>query len=85
MQINLFEEILKQKAVELLNSVNETDNRKNKITELIIIKINANLYLLSAKIKDSKVFNIVDSFGEIPNGFSANWRTFQHIKQELGL
>lgn len=83
MQLSIFEANLKQKAIELLNAVIETDNRKNRTTDLAIIKINANLYLLASQINGSKVFNLVDYFGKTPNGMSANWRNFEHIKHEL--
>lgn len=85
MQTTLYTEILKKKAIELLNTIIQSDNRKNRTTEIDIVKIGSNLHLLAAEIHGSKVFNLVDTLGEIPSGFSANWRNFQHIKQELRL
>lgn len=85
MQTTLYTEILKKKAVELLNAVIESDNRKNRTTEIDIVKVKPDLYLLVAEIHGAKMFNLVDGLGNLPSGFSANWRNFQHIKQELRL
>lgn len=31
------------------------------------------------------LFNVLDQNGKIPNGLPANWRTYPHIKNEIGL
>lgn len=44
------------------------------------------LYLFVASNKDKKrVFNVLTSEGKTPEGFSANWRNYNHIRHELNL
>jgi len=43
-------------------------------------------WVFMAANKDKKpMFNVLDNEGKIPSGLSANWRTLQHIKGEIGL
>ena len=85
MQTTLYTEILKQKAIELLDAVIDSANRKNRTTEMDIVKLKPDLYLSATEIHGAMMFNLVDGVGNFPPDFSVNWRNFQHIKQELGL
>lgn len=61
------------------------DGRKKDLFEPFGCEELSNGYLiLAAKNKENGVlFNVVDKDGKAPDGYSANWRVFQHVEHEL--
>lgn len=59
-------------------------NDDNKQIYQLVFDIEVNKVLIAcASNKENVVFNIVDEKGKTPSGFSACWRSYLHIKQEL--
>lgn len=83
--MNLFTEIKLQRAGELLGMLNEDLKNSEKYQPIGVFTENdLDVYICCNKDKDV-LFNVLDFEGNIPEGQSANWRSFQHIQQELNL
>lgn len=83
--MNLFTEIQLQRAVSLLDSLNEDLKPKEQYQSVgIFTEKGLNVYICANSEKDI-LFNVLDYDGNFPKDFSACWRTFEHIKQDLKL
>ena len=83
--MNLFTEIQLQRASDLLDSLNEDLKLKEQYKPIGVFAENGfDVYICGNYYKDI-LFNVLDFDGNFPDGFSANWRTFQHVKDELRL
>lgn len=83
MQLELFEPLSIESANSLLHMLNE--GRKKDFFHAHKCTQHKAFLLISAKNSNEIWFNIVDENGKTPEGFSANWRNAEHIKQELNL
>lgn len=87
-QLDLFtsfkdaDDILTEKALQLLEALNEGLKSKQKYQPYAYTQINE-LMLLVARNQNAFLFNVVDIDGNIPNDFSVNWRNSEHVKQEI--
>lgn len=80
---NLFSEIQLQKATDLLSLLNDDLKPQEKYLPIGVCE-RKGFEIYACINKDREVlFNILDFEGNIPPGFSVNWRIYQHIKQEL--
>lgn len=83
--MNLFTEIQLQRAVSLLDSLNEDLKLKEQYQSLgVFTDKGLDVYICVNAEKDI-LFNVLDYDGNFPKDFSANWRTFEHIKGEMKL
>ena len=83
--MNLFTEIQLQRANALLDSLNEDLKPKEQYKPIgVFTEKGFDVYICGNSDKDI-LFNVLDYDGNFPDGFSANWRTFQHVKDELRL
>lgn len=83
--MNLFTEIQLQRANDLLDSLNEDLKPKEQYQPICVFtEMGFDVYIC-ANIEKDILFNVLDYDGNFPDGFSANWRTFEHIKQDLKL
>lgn len=82
---DLFQKIRTEKAFELLNVLNADLKQNEKYQDVCCFDEKGfTVYVVANKSKDI-MMNILDFEGNIPEGFSANWRTFEHIKTDLKL
>ena len=84
LQLSLFEPISIERANELLDLLND-GRKKDLFHPLQTIKVDDNLILVAHNKEHGHIFNVVDQDGKTPEGMSANWRTFLHVKQDLNL
>ena len=86
---NLFSELQLERANQLLFLINEGLKEKEKYKPFCVFTINQfDVYVCAKTVEKDKLdlqFNVLDFEGNTPNGFSANWRNYSHIKQELNL
>lgn len=91
MQLSLFEEyrtddeIIMDKANDLLDMLNEDFKESDKYLPQYHLQQNGIIVLIVANKNKDVLFNAIDSKGNIPEGFSANWRIAPHIKEEMNL
>lgn len=93
MQLSLFEnkeihpvdEFLTQKANVLLEALNEGRKSKEQYQPLYYFQEDDKIVLIAGNKEKKIVCNILDLKGNTPDGFSACWRSVNHIKQELNL
>lgn len=83
--MNLFTEIQLQRANDLLDSLNEDLKPKEQYHPIGVITEKGFDVYICTNIEKDILFNVLDYDGNFPDGFSANWRTFEHIKQDLKL
>lgn len=81
-QLSIFDQILSTSANNLIDALNDGRKPKEKFEPDKYIQI-GNLIVLSASSKDLKVFNCLDGYGNTPDGFSACWRSQDHIISEI--
>ena len=80
---DLFEQLRLSKAGELLDLLNQDLKPNEQFQPIAYFEEKGfTVFICSNKSKDI-LMNILDLEGKIPPGFSANWRIFEHIKQEL--
>lgn len=81
-QPTLFEERIEQTISDLISLLN--DERKDHYKFLFASKYEG--YLLVSVINKSGfvLHNVVDEFGQVPDGFCVNWRNSQHIVADFG-
>ena len=83
--MNLFTEIQLQRANDLLDSLNEDLKPKDQYKPIGVFReMGFDVYICGNSYKDI-LFNVLDFDGNFPDGFSANWRTLQHVQDELRL
>ena len=81
--MNLFDEIIINKANDLLDLLNDGRKEKDKYEPQYHCEYNGYVLFIAANKEKQPLCNIINDIGEIPKGFSVNWRTIQHIRQEL--
>lgn len=86
-QLSLFEEIkeelFRKKADGLLNLLNMDLKPKDQYI-IHYYYTHKDLYILIASDRHKHIVcNMVNDKGEVPSNFSVNWRTHNHILQEL--
>lgn len=84
-QLSLFEDKALKTAGELLDLLNYGLKEKEQYRPQHHFIHNGYMVFIVANRKKKVLANITDILGEIPNGFSVNWRTLTHIKQEINL
>jgi len=84
MQLELFEPLSIESANELLDLLND-DRKKDLFEPVSCVEVDGMLLLCAKNKEYGMVFNVVDRNGKTPESMSANWRNFEHIKQELKL
>ncbi len=93
MQLSLFEnkeihpvdQLLTEKANVLLQALNDRRKTKEMYLPQYYFKHLDMVVLIASDKNKNTLFNIIDMEGKTPSGFSACWRSANHIKQELGL
>ncbi len=88
MQLDLFKPIVEEvdlsaKANKLLFMLNDGLKRKEIYEPTHYTQINDLIVLIAQNKQNDKVFNVIDAEGNTPKNFSVNWRTAQHVKQEI--
>jgi hypothetical protein len=89
MQLNIFEQhesdLIDQRITESANNllVMLNDGQKDKYEPQFYYQEQDKIVLIASNKHKNMVCNVIDMQGNAPNGFSANWRTFSHIKEEL--
>ncbi|TDX83951.1 hypothetical protein [Epilithonimonas xixisoli] len=87
--MNLFSDLQKQTADQLLDMINYGLKEKEKYHSVAVFTEGIyEVYICGRRFEKDKIelqFNILDFEGKIPPGFSANWRNYEHIKRELKL
>lgn len=83
--MNLFSEIQLERANKLLDLLNEDLKPKEKYKPIAVFTENGFDIYICGNYRKEILFNILDFDGNFPNGFSACWRNFGHIKQDLKL
>lgn len=88
-EINLFTIKQLESASILLDLINEGLLKKEKYHSIAVFTEKGfDVFICGRKVDKDKLelqFNILDFEGNIPNGFSANWRNYEHIKKDLDL
>lgn len=90
MQLSIFDilepiinpdDIITKKANNLLEALNEGRKKKEIYAPHYYWQENGNIILMAVNPQKDAVFNIIDGkTGKTPEGFSACWRNFEHIK-----
>lgn len=84
MQTSIFEAIILHNAGKLLDALNDGATKKKELYHgQYAFTEGAFTIFMAANAEKILVFNILDEEGNIPSGFSANWRDLNHIKQDL--
>jgi hypothetical protein len=78
-----YDQILTDKANGLLDLLN--DDRKDKYQQKQYAQVGNYIVLIAENKHKDKLFNVLDIYGNIPPDFSVNWRTAQHVRQELNI
>lgn len=78
-----YDQVLTDKASALLDLLNMDRKEKDKYEPQYTYQEGNYIVLIVANKEKDILFNILDVWGNIPPEFSVNWRTAQHIKQEL--
>lgn len=93
MQLSLFPDhelhpvdaMLTERANNLLEMLNEGRNEKERYWPQFYFQERDMVVLIAADRNRNMLCNIIDRNGNTPEGFSACWRTAQHIRHELNL
>ena len=83
--MTLFDQIQLDKANSLLEGLNDGLREKEKYQPVAHYTEKGFEVFICANREKDMLFNVLDFEGNIPNGFSANWRTIHHINIELNL
>lgn len=84
-QLSIFQPKVDDKAQRMLDAINEGRKRQELYGNMKCFHFGPlNVYLVHNGY-GHLLGNILDEDGNTPKGFSANWRAWFHIKQELGL
>lgn len=91
MQLSLFPDhemhpvdaLLTERANSLLEMLNEGRNEKERYAPQFYFQERDMVVMIAANSKKNMLCNIIDIEGKTPEGFSACWRTAQHIRHEL--
>lgn len=78
MQLPLFENLWQDKANKLLESLNEGRKGKEVFEAGEVVQVNDKI-ILTAFNKEKQVYNILDEFGNLPKGFTMDWRNYSHL------
>ena len=83
--MNLFTPIADAKALALLDAVN--DGRKDKDKYLAHFAFNEKGHIIYIAVNNEKhiIFNVLTDTGEFPQNMSTCWRSWHHIRQDLGI
>lgn len=74
---------LNNKAIALLNLLNEGSKKRDFFEPINYAQIEDLIVLMAENKEKEKLFNVIDLKGNIPKGFSVNWRIANHVKSEL--
>lgn len=83
--MNLFSEIQLERANALLDSLNEDLKPNEKYEPIGVFTEKGFDVYICGNAKKEILFNVLNFDGNFPAGFSSNWRTFIHVKDELKL
>lgn len=70
------------KATLLLEAFNEGLKNAEKYLPSHYLQLNDLIVLMAENKQNDKVFNVIDTEGNTPKNFSANWRNAQHVREE---
>ncbi|MFB5946094.1 hypothetical protein [Albibacterium profundi] len=82
-QLSLFDEKIMKVANDLLDLLNDGRKESERYEPQYTCGHEGYTILIVANKHKDILLNVVDDLGNIPDGFSVNWRTIHHIKQEL--
>lgn len=85
MQLNVFDDLINNKANELLDLLNEDKKEKHRYYPQYTTQIGNRILLIACNSEKDLLFNVIDVLGEIPKELSVNWRNLEHIKNEKTL
>jgi hypothetical protein len=76
-----YDELINKTANDLLDMLNE--DLKVKFEPQYTTQLGNNIILIVANKNKETLFNVIDVYGKTPAGFCVNWRSANHVKQEL--
>lgn len=88
LQLDFFKPIaeevdLSQKANLLLEALNDGLKKKEMYEPTHYTQFHDLIILIAENKEKDRLFNVIDIDGKTPNNFSANWRSANHVKQDL--
>lgn len=83
MQTTIFKQLAHNKAEAMLNHINEQRTGKEKFVLSCCADMGTLILYMAVNDEQQHVFNILDDQGNTPHGMSANWRTWNHIAEDL--
>lgn len=81
-QTSIFDEILNANANSLVDAINEGRKPKDRYKPHSYVQI-GRYVVFSIKKGENILFNCLDINGDVPSGFSACWRSYHHVFEEL--
>jgi len=83
MQTTIFDQLIDQRANDLLDALNDGRKPKDMFLPQYCFKEGTKSVYIASNKEKQVVFNVLDENGNTPDGFSANWRTLPHILDDL--
>lgn len=84
-QLSIFEDKIHETASGLLEALNLDRNKKDLYYPQYTFEHNGYTVLMVVNKEKQTLFNVLDSTGNIPDGFCTNWRYFIHVAEELNI
>lgn len=84
-QLSIFEDKIQETASGLLEALNLDRKEKDLYYPQYTFEHNGYTVLMVANKEKETLFNVLDSTGNIPDGFCTNWRYFIHVAEELNI
>lgn len=82
---SLFSPLADDLALRMLESINEGRKPKEQYVAHFAMHEKGYIVYMAANQQKEVIFNVLTEDGELPKDMSTCWRTWQHIKQDLGL
>jgi len=83
MQTTIFDQIIDDVANDLLDALNEGRKGRELYLPQYCFKEGKFTVYMAANAAKETIFNALDENGKTPKDFSANWRSIEHILQDL--
>lgn len=84
MQFSIFHSIAESSINNLVRLLNDGRKEKEQYKLISVDDLPDNLILLTVTDHKEFLINTVDHNGNIPDGYTVNWRTVSHVIQEYG-
>lgn len=76
-----YNQLVNQRANDLLDLLN--DGRKVKFEPQQTAQLGEYIILIASNKNKETLFNVIDIYGKTPKEFAVNWRSANHVRQEL--